>query len=231
SDPQYVEVEIGVAPGTGIRLDGMIPTESELVQNSRREDVDPLPGPGRGIHFVGLGKVRIGGRLRAYLAVLQPAHEDLVIHHEVVVYAPEILVRSNNGWHIYLDIVVQRVCPVEHGQGLVFVDETLRILVDSVGRNDVGDSPRAVDERLPRQGVVDDDGRPDGSSIAAERRSEQHGKVPVAKTRGVPVGLRRAFLGVSGSFVVEAPESLVPAVVKTAKMHRAAEEDAELVSA
>ena len=118
ADPQRVQVEIGVAPRARIRFDRMVLAGPELVQNGRVEDVDPLSGPGRGIHPVSLGEVRIGGRLRTR-SPGPPASARTPCHSPRSCGRRARSTGSIGRWWARLPhIVVQRVRPVEHGQRL-----------------------------------------------------------------------------------------------------------------
>src|SRR3954447_20119800 len=96
SDPQRVQIESCVAARALIRFVGMIPAESELIQDTRADNVNPMGGPSRGLHRVSLEEVGISGRLRTHLAIPQPPHEYLVIRPEGVVDPPEELVRTDD---------------------------------------------------------------------------------------------------------------------------------------
>src|ERR1043166_9307015 len=109
SDPQRIQIEIRVAPRALICFVGMIPAESELIKDTRADNVNPMRGPSGGLHRVGLGEVGVSGRLRTRLAIPQPPHEYFVILSEGVVDAPEVLVRTDDDGHRYSHIVLERV--------------------------------------------------------------------------------------------------------------------------
>src|SRR6202521_1140143 len=85
SDHQGVQIKICVAARASICFVGMIPAESELIEDARANNVNPMGGPSRGLHRVGLEEVGISGRLRTHLAIPQPPHEYFVIRSEGVV--------------------------------------------------------------------------------------------------------------------------------------------------
>jgi len=117
----------------------LVESGPKLVQHSRRENVQILEGHIVVLDMLRAEEVRIGvvDYVRADLRGI--ASEDPVPGAELVIHTREILVLRQDIRHIDDGVDIERIHRIELGQRYVRVHQFLRVLVDAVSGNDVGD--------------------------------------------------------------------------------------------